>query len=115
MASAYRRYVALALLAGAQVVLLLAEAPGRRAAASDETTLARCALIYDAASCRCALDAIASAGSELEMSRQPQVAAIHATTATPSAAATRVPAFSVRDVAHVLQACMAPGRDTPAD
>src|SRR4030095_11236288 len=91
MASASRRYVALTLLAGAQLALLLAEAPGRRAAASDETTLARCALIYDAASCRCALDAIASSGGELERSRQLQVAAIHATTATPSAAATRVP------------------------
>ena len=115
MAGIFNRYIALTLLVTAQLALLLVEATGRPAAASDDTALATCSFIYNESACRCALTAIASTGGELEASQRTQVAAISApSAATPSAGIARVQ-FSIRDLTHVVQACMAPSRDGPAD
>jgi len=82
--------------------------------------LAACARVYDASACRCALDAIVSVGGEWETSRPTQVAVIPRPTAAtlaavmPSAGGVG-PHFRERDMVHVVQACMAPGRDAPAD
>jgi hypothetical protein len=107
MAIGLSHCVALAVLAA----VLAAPAP---AAANDETTRAACARIYDAAACSCAFAAIASSGGVPEP--QPiQVTASNAAAVAPRAGMARVAVFSAHDIAQVLQACMAPGRDTPAD
>ena len=97
--------VVLAALAGALAAPALA-------AANDEMTQAACAGIYDAAACSCAFTAIAAAGAPeappIQLASDPAAVA-------PRAGMSRVIAFSVHDFAQVVQACMAPGRDTPAD
>jgi hypothetical protein len=114
MAGASNHYIV------ALAAALLAQVPGRHAVASDDAMLAACARVYDASACRCAVDAIASVGGEWEMSRPTQVAVISRPTVetlaavAPAAGGSRS-RFRQHDVMHVVQACMAPSGDAPAD
>jgi hypothetical protein len=119
MAGISNPHAVLALLITAQFALPLIDATSRPAAASDETALARCSSIYNASACRCALDAVTSVGGEWSTPLQPTQVASTPTAATlaavmPATGGTR-PRFSERDVVHILQACMAPGHEAPAD
>src|SRR5262245_57012525 len=99
---------------GVALAILAALAAGQARATNAETPAAACARIYDAASCRCALEAIASTGDTSE-TPPVQLSARDAAAMAPSAGMSRRAAFDARDFAHVVQACMAPGRGAPAD
>ena len=95
-------------------VLLAFGAPARRAAADDDRALAVCARVYDAAACGCAIRATALPAAMAGTPAQGvQVAAGDRSWAARPVEAARQP--TVRDFVQIVQACMAEGRDAPAD
>jgi hypothetical protein len=113
---------ALALAACVPLALLIfVEVPARRAAAQDNRVLAACARVYDAQACGCALSAAAAANPvPLGLPDEPlQLAAGQlAAGALPLGVGRSEPSrvrFTTRDFVQAVQACMAPGTQTPAD